>query len=445
MFRKLSFIFLLAVLFGAFLVIRPYLMKKEDPPKLEDRLPEAEFIAVADCIKFAKEISGMLYYYKVSYRDFLSPEFIVSQAKNYGLQLQKNVYVFANSDGEYGILSELSDSTLLQQGIEKLNYFFSVKELKINKQKVLKIHNQNSYLFYGDDYICFYKGNNLTEQLKRITSAKAKQVSSAWMTLINEQKNLGKSILVYAQLKDFKDLNVNQVTAYPHVDSTHVYFYSHLNSNDTIPFQLKSGGKDFKLGEFTRTAINLHLDVTHLQKHPEHVLYAYLAKQSNRIRFPFKEFLANWNGDISFQQGGWINIEESYIESELDEDFNVTEVIKNRLTKVPGFTLAYSVVQPNRSLLNTMLKKGFMTEQEGKFHLLFSPPLQFSQTKDNMHVFYATKAIPKMEKASKSYVQWSNKGTKYLITIDSVSTFDIYGNMKFSLEQILTSQKLKDK
>ena len=158
MMRKLTFIFVLAILFGAFLVVNPYLRRPEEPPSLEDRLPDADFMATADCIRLAKEVSGMMYYYKVPYRDFLSPEFILSQAKAYGIHIQNPTYFFANKDGEFGILAELNDSTKLNQGVEKLKHFFDVKELRIARQKVYKIQDFDSYVFYGNDYICFYKG-----------------------------------------------------------------------------------------------------------------------------------------------------------------------------------------------------------------------------------------------------------------------------------------------
>ena len=196
MLRKLTFIFVLALLFGTFLVVRPYFNKQEEYPRIEDRLPDADFIATADCIRLAREISGMMFYYKVAYRDFLTPEFVLSQAKNYGLNLQKPMFVFVNKDGEYGILTELTDSTKLGSGIEKLHHFFDVQEFQIDEQKIYKIKEHNVYLFYGKDYICFYKGEFLKKRVKRIVEAKTNQVTPMWMELINQQRYLNKSVVL---------------------------------------------------------------------------------------------------------------------------------------------------------------------------------------------------------------------------------------------------------
>lgn len=445
MLRKLTFIFVLALLFGAFLIVNPYLKREEEPPSIEDRLPDADFMATVDCIRLAREINGMLYYYEVPYRDFLSPEFILSQAKAYGLHLQNPTYFFANKDGEYGIIAELTDSTRLGQGMEKLKHFFDVKELTIERQKVYKIQEYKSYLFYGSDYICFYKGDSLKTHIRRITEAKTNQISPVWIELINQKKYLNKSVVLYSRLSDFKQVNVDQALAYPIIDSTHIYFHTYLASKDTLPLKLKEGGMDFKTGDFTKRAVNLHIDPTYLQQHPEHPLYTYLLKQGSRIRIPIKEFLERWDGHIAFQQGGWINVDEKYIESEIDDDFNITEVTKTRQVKVPGFSLHYSLKKPSLDLLEIMKKTGFMTEQENKYHLLLSPPLNFKQNKDYSHTFYASQSVPKMETSGKSYVMWTHKGTQYTATIDSIKTFEFYGNISFSMENLLSAKNLKER
>lgn len=444
MLRKLTLIFVLAILFGAFLIIRPYLNKPEPPPTIEDRLPDADFIATVDCIRLAREISGMMFYYKVSYRDFLSPEFILSQAKSYGLDIQKPTYFFANKDGEFGVLTHLVDSTRLQPGIEKLKYFFDVKEIKVRNQNVLKIKGHKAYLFYGNDYLCFYKGDSLKEQISRICYAKTNQVSPYWVELLIHRHKIDKSVVLLSNLEDFKEINIDRAIAYPTFDSTSVYFYTQLKSKDSIPFKLKEGGQNFVHGKFTKLAINLHIDPTYLREHADHPLYKYLLKQRSRISFPFTDFMNYWGGDLSFQQGGWINVKQRYIESELDENFNITEVIKSKETKVSGFALNYSLNTKSNDLLNLMMKKGFLTEQEGKYHLLLSPPLNFLNNKDLTQTFYASETPPKMEESSKSFVMWSHKGTQYTANIDSVTTFDFYGSLSFSLRNILLKEKLTD-
>lgn len=444
MLRKLTLIFVLAILFGAFLIIRPYINKPADPPTIEDRLPDADFMATIDCIRLAREVSGLMFYYKVSYRDFLSPEFILSQAKSYGLNIQKPSYLFANSTGEFGVLTELIDSTRLQKGLDKFKYFFEVKELKINKQKVLKVKGQKSYLFYGNDYLCYYQGDSIVKQINRICQAKPNQVSPSWVELLNQKQYIDKSAILISKLADFKELHIDHVIAYPTFDSTSVYFNTQLTSTDTLPFTLKESGPDFIQGAFTKLAINLHIDPTYLKEHPEHPLYKYLLAKRTRIHFPFKEFIDNWGGDLAFHQGGWINFKQQFIESEIDDEFNITEVTKVKESKVLGFSLFYSLNEKSNNFRNLMLKKGFLTEQENKYYLLLSPPLNYKGTNSTDQLFYSSGSEPKMIQSDKSYVMWSHKQTKYTAQIDSINTFNFYGSVSFSLKNILINENLTD-
>lgn len=442
--RKLTVIFVLALLFGTYLIISPYLDGDKMEVTITDRLPDSDFMATADVFQVAKEVSGMLYYYNVGYRDFLSPEFILSQAKNYGLDLQSTSYVFANKNGEFGLLIPMIDSSRIENGITKLRHFFNVKDIEINKEKVLKLLDHNAYLFYGNDYICYYKGDNIKTNHHRITEAKANQISPYWIDVINQKKYLDKSILICSRLSDFKEVNIDQVVAYPTIDSTHIYFTTYLASKDTLPIKLKPGGMDLVDGEFTKQSINLHLDPTYLKAHPNHPFVKYLMKQSARIRFPIKEFLERWDGDISFQQGGWITVMEQYVESELDDDFNVTEVVKTKEAKVPGFAVYYTISPSTMDFVEIMKKRGFLTLQEEKYHLLLSPPLNLQvDSKQNTHLFYATKGLPKMKESQGSYIMWNHKGTQYNVQIDSVNTFELYATMSFSMKQLLSPKNLK--
>ena len=89
MFKKISLIFILAISLAAFLVLRPYIFKKTEAPLIVDRLPEADFLGRAYILDVARETSGMLFYHKVPFRDLFSYEFLLSQGKMYGLNLQK--------------------------------------------------------------------------------------------------------------------------------------------------------------------------------------------------------------------------------------------------------------------------------------------------------------------------------------------------------------------
>jgi len=433
--RRLTLIFVIAIVFGAFLIVQPRYQQNREQPKIEDRLPKANWMAMIDCVSLSKEINHLLFHYKIPYRDFLTPDFVLSQAKMYGIQLQHPMFVFFNSEKDCGVVAHLSENADLALGVDRLKHFFDVKELSINKQKVYKLHQYNAYVFYGTNYICLYK---LPQQLQRIAQAKVDQITPEWISIVHQYRQLGKSALFFSHLNTIQELNAEQLIVYPTFDSTHIYLNTRLTTKDTIPFQLKTEGVNFSRREFTKRAVNLHLDPSYLQAHPQHPLYSFLREQSAKIRFPFDEIMPAWNGDLCFRQGGWININETYIDHELDENFEVSEVIKKRRRQVVGMDVFYSINEGFIDIRKQLQKNGFLTQQDGKYHLLLSPPLNFSQTKQNgtaTHTFYAGKYRPQMIPEASSYVLWTHKQTLYHLSIDSIKTFEIVGTLRFQPEK----------
>ena len=111
MIRKTLTIVILAAALGAFLYLRPFLFQKPTSPRIVDRIPTADFIGKANVLDLARETSGMMFYHKIPFRDFTSYEFLLGQGKMYGLNLQKQVYLFGNESGDWGFLLEVSDSS----------------------------------------------------------------------------------------------------------------------------------------------------------------------------------------------------------------------------------------------------------------------------------------------------------------------------------------------
>jgi len=435
--RKLTLIFVVAILFGAFLIVQPQNRVAPQQASIEDRLPQASSIAILDCIALSKEINDLLYHYKVPYRDFLATDFILSQSKLYGIQVQHPLFVFFNSINDFGVLATLTEQANLDIGIERLKYFFDVKERIINKQKIYTIEQYNTHIFFGLDYICLYVGSQLSDMLQRIVGAKANQISPEWLALINQQEQLQRKNIVCTRFTEFNSF-IEQCIFYPSFDSTTIRIHTILESKDTIPFTLKNDGLNFPTGEFTKRALNLHINPTYLQNHPSHPLYQYLKQQSKKIRFPFEEFIQQWSGDLSIRQGGWISIIETYIDHQLDDDFEITDVEKTRQQQVIGLDICYSMTPKTSDFLSLMQKTGFMTQQDKKYHLLLSPPLNLKKQMNSIettHLFHTSKFTPQRIEDNRSYAMWTHKQTKYSTQIDSISTFKIYGTLEFRPEK----------
>ena len=133
--KKVFFIFLLALSLGAFLVLKPLFSKKPEAPTILDRLPDEEFIGRLNLIDFARESEKITEKNQVGVKDFLAHDFLLSQSKNYGIDLRKYSYVFGNSKGEFGLIVELTDSSKIIAGINRLKIVYPIKDTLIGTKK----------------------------------------------------------------------------------------------------------------------------------------------------------------------------------------------------------------------------------------------------------------------------------------------------------------------
>ncbi len=442
MLRNFTIIFIIAVLFGTFLIVRPYLLSNKERPELIDRLPDADFMAVLNPLQLANEAKGMMFKHKIPYRDFVSGEFLLSQAKGFGINFQIPVYAFGNENGEFGLLAELTDSSKVLNGVKKLQHFFPIEEKIIDHKKVYKFKDFNGYLTYSKDFILFYIGEKPKTTLNRIYNAKANQVSPNWINFSKSTNENGKSLTVYSRFKDFSSADINHIVSYPYFDSTNMYIQTQIRFNDSLPFQLTSKGRGIATNANASKEIQLHIDPSYLRRNPDHPINGLLAKLSKKIHFPYWDFIKAWQGDLSFQQGGWVTVEEEFIESEIDDDFNITEIIRKQDVKVPGFSCFVSLDNKVANLQRILEKRGILTFQSDGYHFLFSPPLKY--VKNQMeHLYYATKKQPSIADYSENFARWPINGTEYHIKIDSLSNQTIFTTLMFSPEKILM-KKLKD-
>lgn len=170
MYRNLLIIFALAVSLTLLLVWRPWRIEHELPPSLYDRLPEAEVIGVSNVLELSSSLSKTLFYYKIPFRDLISPEFILSQGKNYGLDVQSPVYFFMNEEEylpkDWGIMATVRDSSKVGLGVESLKKFMSIKTLVVHDVTIYTAPEHNAYFVYGDNWFLLYQGKEFMPILK---------------------------------------------------------------------------------------------------------------------------------------------------------------------------------------------------------------------------------------------------------------------------------------
>lgn len=447
MFRKISLIVFLSVSLALFLVLRPYIFSKEEPPSLHDMLPNGDYLVQADILELAREASGMLYYHKVPFREFLSKEFLLAQAKSYGIDLQKPCFLFANEDASWGAFFEVQDSSKIFAGIDRLRRNFDLSDTSIYRQKVYCFKENNLYLTYDRRYLMVYQGANFKQVFNHVKTARKNTITPTWRFFLNETQRNYHILSIFSNSNTTKDLGIQTALFYPSLDSTHIALNAAFKTTDSIPFKMKPTGQSLPEALYTSRMLNLHLNVDYLRTHPEHKLYQYLVKKAKKINFPMREFIEAWDGDLSFHQGGLITVKEKFIEFELDENFEAVEVEKVKTNRVPGFNLFFTTNGNGNTFISKMLRQGILTKDEEKnYRLLFSPALHFKQntitnSKDelvqNRHLFYASSFPPKLKQDPINKGVWLHKGTPFEFYIDSLTTHELFARLRFPAQRII--------
>jgi hypothetical protein len=440
MFKKVVLILILSVALGAFLYLRPLLFGKVDPPRIEDRLPEADFLGRAYLLDVARETSGMLFYHKIPFRDFFSYEFLLGQGKMYGLNLQNPAYFFAYETGQWGAVLHVSDSSKIFQGIERLRKFADIRDTLINEQKVYTYPAENGYLFYGKNYLLVYKGKNFEPILKQVSEAKRFGIAPCWKAFLHEKQFRKEKLVIYSNWKKLKDNGIKTAIFAHDSDSVSFSLLAYIRNTKPLNIAMKAPGMNFKEGEFASKMLNIHLDITKLRTSPTDPIYIWLVKLGRKIGFPTAEFLSAWDGDLSFRQGGFQTVQESYIESVLDEDFNVTEVEKKRNVNVPGFSLILSMNEKGQPLFNRLMAKGIITQHDDKFRFLFSPELRFKK-KDNYYIFHSGAYTPAIEEHRRNNGVWTERGTRLQFSLDSLSRTEAFGTIYIPVDRLIRRNK----
>lgn len=447
MYRKLFLIFLSASGLAALLIFKPWRNSAEKPPRIYDRLPEADVIGISNILELSGSLSKTMFYYKVPFRDLLSPGFILSQGKNYGLDIQSPVFFFINENDfapdDWGIMVSVRDSSKVRKGIEHLQKFIKVDTDELYKTTVYESSEHNFRMVYGDDWMLIYRGDDLKRVLKHVLFAKHNEISPRWREFVNKYYKADIRLVASLQSEEFKELGIESAGVSLANDSTGLIFTTFIQQVDTLSVQLRANGPSYSYEEFTRNSINLHFDVNRLKQRPSDPLYLLMKKYGSRISFPLDDFLKAWEGDLAFRQGGFETVQESYIESELDENFNVSEVTKSRSVNVPSFALYLSMNGYSSNLLQQMRSKGILTNSGGKSHLLFSPPLNMIHS-DTSLSFSTSRYQRKLYVDSVSSVLWSYDYTPLEFIVDSTSVNTIYGKVRLPLRKILSDNIPKE-
>ncbi len=441
MIRKTLTIVILSAALGAFLYFKPFFFHKPTPPRLIDRLPNADFVGKVNVLNLARETSGMMYYHKIPFRDFTSYEFLLGQGKMYGLNLQKKVYLFGNESGDWGCMLEVSDSSKISQGIERLRKFIEIEDTIINEHQIYRFKKEKMYLHYGRNYLFYFKGTDFISHFNQVTKAKYLGINETWKTFLNKKQFRNEHLVIYSNWERLQNMGIKTAMFAHDSDSLSFNLKSYLKKETPFYISKKQNGKGFRNIENATKSIELHLDISELKKHPKDKLYKELAKIGKRFGFPFVDFLNAWDGDLSFMEGGLQTVKETYIETELDEDFNTAEVEKTREVVVPGYSVYFTSTYQVQIFINKLLRKGILTQEQENYRFLFSPLLHSTNNRKS-YQFYSGQQAPKTEQSTRNQVIWTKEGTRYIFNIDSLNRYEIFGSLQIPVRRIFRRNKL---
>jgi hypothetical protein len=439
--RKVFTIIILALSLALFLYIRPYIFKKEAPPRIVDRLPSAEFLGKANILELARETSGMMFYNKIPLRDFTSYEFILSQSKMYGINLQKPVYLFGFENGNWGAIIHVSDSSKTANGIDRIKNFVSIRDTIISDSKVWFYPKERTYLHYDKNYLLIYKGFGFKKILEEVVRTKIHNTKKEWKQFLNSTHFTQDNLVIFSNWKKLNQLGF-EVAMFAHdSDSLSFNLKSYLKKKSPFHISKKTAGIALKSVENPKKFMELHLNVQEFVNHPKDSLYLGILKFARKFGFPIIDFINAWNGDICFMEGGSQKVKEKYISTELDEEFNVREIEKSREVEVPGYSLLLSTNDKATIFVNRLFQKGYLRKDGKHFRFLFSPPLNFIQT-SNFMMFYSGETAPKLILGEKNRVIWTNRETKYSFQIDSLNQHEIFGSMQIPVMRLFRRNKI---
>lgn len=438
--QKLAIIFALAVLFAAALVFRPWDYDSEDVPRFFDRLPDADLIGKANVLELSESLEQTTYHFRVPFREFLTREFILLQSKSFGIDIQKPAYFFANETNwnveDFGAMFLVKDSSIIRDGIRRLSKFVQLQDTIIYQQAVYQNKGAKMAIAYGKDWMLVYSGDHFKRTFHDVLFAKKNEIPPNWRTFLNKTKFNGTELVAHLTSKNLDTYGIKAVDVRLQNDSSSLTIHGEIHQRDSTAIRLLPQGPSYTKQEYTKTLANLHLDVSGLRNHPNDPILILLRQLAAKISFPLNDFLQAWDGSIAFRQGGLQNYRERYITSELDENFNVTEVTTYKTLKLPGYTLFLSMNEYYPDFIDRLLIKGILTKPDQRYRFLFSPPLALKKKKASI-AFHTATYYEQPEISSENQVMFTRDKTAYTFHLDSIGSHTYYCRFHFSLDQLM--------
>ena len=433
---------LLCAALALFLYIRPRLFAPDPPPSLLDRLPESEIVGRYNLLDIARETNSLMFKNKVPFREYMTYDFLLGQAKGIGLDIQKTGYFFSNGKDEWGTFVTVIDSSKIQNGLNRLEQYIDISDTIIYNRKVKKIKELGLYIFYDKNYLLVYKGSKFKRRLGKALFAHEGDIENSWEKFLKNPIFKKEDIVLYSNSPRLKKFGFDYVLFAHDSDSLNIKLKTYLHSGKNLKIKEKEAGVTFERSKQSTKALDIHLDISEFKKDPNDPLYKWVVSLGKKVSFPTTTFFEVWDGDLSFQEGGTQLIDEEFVEMSYDEEFNPLEIRKTHKVAVPAYSLLFSVNENRQKLVSALFSKGIVTKQGKHYHFLFSPPLTLNILPKSISA-YTSGRSPKIISGSTCNGLWNYKGTDIIFHLDSLKKKEVYGSLEFEVASFLKKGKFK--
>ena len=267
--------------------------------------------------------------------------------------------------------------------------------------------------------------------------SKKNDISKNWRKFEHEKEFKKEKTVVYINHPKVNEKGIDAILVSHDSDSSSVQIKTYIRSKKNLKISPKKEGLSFISNLQRDNTVHLHLNINQLRTSPEDPYYQLMEKLGSRISFPVNSFLNAWEGDLSYHQGGFINVKEKVITSQMDEDFNVTENVTLQDKKVPAFALLLSINNNIQTLLYQLFSKGILRkESDNQLRFLFSPPLKIQQTK-NFIYFYSSDIVPPTTLSSFNGGVIKYQGNRFGFQIDSLNSKETFGSVRIPVGYFL--------
>ena len=441
--NKVMLIALLCAALALFLYMRPKLFAPDPPPSLLDRLPESEIVGRYNLLNIARETNSLIFKNKVPFREYMTYDFLLGQAKGIGLDIQSTGYFFSDGKDEWGTFVTVMDSSKIQNGLNRLEQYIQISDTIVYNRKVKKIKDLGLYIYYDKDYLLVYKGTNIRRRLGKAIFAQEGDIENSWEKFLKHPIFKEEDIVLYSRSPQLKKFGLDYVLCAHDSDSLNIKLKTYVHSIKPLKIKEKGPGISFERNKQSTKALDIHLDISEFKKNPNDPLYKWIVGLGKKVSFPTTAFFDAWDGDLSFQEGGTQMITEEVVEMTYDEEtFNQIETRKIHQVAVPGYSLMFSVNENGQKLVAALFAKGIVTKQGKYYHFLFSPPLHLNILPKSISAYTAGKS-PKVNTSSSCSGLWNYKGTDMLFRIDSMKRKEIFGSLEFEAASLIKRGKLK--